>query len=44
MSSDTMCGVHCAQGDEEHWFLGLASKPRSAGFPVCASKLVAMVW
>jgi hypothetical protein len=28
-SGDTVCSLHCAQGDEEHEFLGLASKPRS---------------
>jgi hypothetical protein len=29
-SSDAMCGLHRAQGDEERRFLGLNSKPRSA--------------
>jgi hypothetical protein len=24
-----MCDLHCAQGDEDRRFLGLASKPRS---------------
>jgi hypothetical protein len=28
-SGDAVCGVHRAQGDEEHGFLSLASKPRS---------------
>jgi hypothetical protein len=27
-SGDAMCGLHHAQGDNEHEFLGLASKPR----------------
>jgi hypothetical protein len=55
-SGDTMCDLHRAQGDKEHGFLGLASKPRSmvspglaskplaSGFPVWASKLAGMVW
>jgi hypothetical protein len=33
-SGDIMCGLHRAEGDEEHRFLGLASKPRSTGFPI----------
>jgi hypothetical protein len=53
---DAMCGLHHAQGGEEHVFLGLASKPRSTvspgltskpvalGFSVWASKPVAAVW
>jgi hypothetical protein len=42
-SDDVMCGLHHAQGDEEHVFLGLASKPRSA-FPLgLASKPMAMI-
>jgi hypothetical protein len=28
-SSDVECALHRVQGDEEHLFLGLASKPRS---------------
>jgi hypothetical protein len=28
-SGDVVCGLHCAQGDEERKFLGLASKPRA---------------
>jgi hypothetical protein len=43
-SGDVMCGLHRTQGDEEREFLGLASKSRSTGFPVCASKPVAPVW
>jgi hypothetical protein len=55
-SGDIMCGLHRAQGDEEHRFLGLTSKPRAtvspgltskpvaSGFPVWASKPVAMIW
>jgi hypothetical protein len=42
-SGDAMCGLHCAQGDEECRFLGLASKPNSMGFPIWASKQVAVV-
>jgi hypothetical protein len=54
-SGDTVCGLYHAQGDKEHEFLGLASKPRSAvcqrfglkttgsGFPVWASKPAVMV-
>jgi hypothetical protein len=51
-----VCGLHCAQRDEEREFLGLASKSRStvspglasklvaSGFSVWASKPTAMVW
>jgi hypothetical protein len=28
-SGDAVCGLHCAEGDEEHMFLGLSSKPTS---------------
>jgi hypothetical protein len=42
-SGDTVCGLHHAQGDEEHEFFGLASKPRSMFSPSLASKLVATV-
>jgi hypothetical protein len=42
-SGDTMCGLYHAQGDEEHGFLGLASKPRSTVSPYLASKSVAIV-
>jgi hypothetical protein len=35
--------LHCAQGDEEQKFLGLASKPRSTVSPGFASKSVATV-
>jgi hypothetical protein len=38
-----MCGLHHAQGNEEHGFLGLASKPRSSVSPNLASKPVATV-
>jgi hypothetical protein len=31
-SSDVVCGLYHAQGDKERRLLGLASKPRSAGF------------
>jgi hypothetical protein len=31
-SGDAVCDLHHAQGDEEHEFLGLATKPRSTGF------------
>jgi hypothetical protein len=40
-SDDTVCGLHCAQGDEERRFLGLASKPRSTVSPDLTSKPVA---
>jgi hypothetical protein len=46
-SGDTVCGLHCAQGDEERGFLGLASKPRLMVSSSLASKLLAtilMVW
>jgi hypothetical protein len=46
-SGDAMCGLHHAQRDEEHRFLGLALKPRSIVSPSLASKPVAMcflVW
>jgi hypothetical protein len=42
-SGDAVCGLHCAQEDEEHIFLGLASKPRSAGFPVWTSNSIATI-
>jgi hypothetical protein len=42
-SGDAMCGLECAQGDEEHGFLGSASKPRSPVSPGLASKPVATV-
>jgi hypothetical protein len=40
---DAVCALHHAQGDEEHEFLGLASKPRSTVSPDLASKPVATV-
>jgi hypothetical protein len=42
-SGDVVCGLHCAHGDEEHKFLGLASKPRSTVSSSLDSKLVATV-
>jgi hypothetical protein len=42
MSGDDMCGLHRVQGDEEHKFFTLASKPRSMISPGLASKPVAM--
>jgi hypothetical protein len=42
-SGDAVCGLHHTQGDEEHGFLGLASKPWSTVSPGLASKLVATV-
>jgi hypothetical protein len=42
-SGDAMCSLNCAQGDEEHGFLGSASKSRSTISPSLASKIVAMV-
>jgi hypothetical protein len=38
-----MCGLHCAQGDEERDFFGLTSKPRSTISPSLALKSVATV-
>jgi hypothetical protein len=38
-----VCGLHHAQGDEEHGFLGLASKPSSTVSPGLASKPVVTV-
>jgi hypothetical protein len=38
-----MCGLYCAQGDEERMFLGLSSKPRSTVSPSLASKPVAII-
>jgi hypothetical protein len=43
-SGDAMCSLRHAQGDEEHEFLGRASKPRSTGFLIWASKSTAAVW
>jgi hypothetical protein len=46
-SGDTVCGLHCAQGDKEREFLSLASKPRSTVFPGLALKsvdTVLVVW
>jgi hypothetical protein len=40
---DTVCSLQHAQGDEEHVFLGLASKPKSAVSPGLASKPVATI-
>jgi hypothetical protein len=42
-SGDTVCSLHCAQGDEEHKFLGLASKQRLMVSPGLASKPVATI-
>jgi hypothetical protein len=42
-SSDAVYSLHRTQGDEEHRFLGLASKPRSTVSPGLASKLMATV-
>jgi hypothetical protein len=42
-SGDALCGLHHVQGDEEHVFLGLASKPRLTISPSLASKLGSMV-
>jgi hypothetical protein len=42
-----MCGLHHAQGDEECWFLGLASKPRlivSLGLASKPAATVLVVW
>jgi hypothetical protein len=37
-STDTLCGLHRAQGDKEHGFHGLASKPRLTVSSDLASK------
>jgi hypothetical protein len=42
-SGDAICDLYCAQGDEEHMFLSLASKPRSTVSLILTSKLVATV-
>jgi hypothetical protein len=42
-STDTLCGLHRAQGDEECGFHGLASKPRSTVSSDLASKPMATV-
>jgi hypothetical protein len=47
VADDVVCGLHHAQGDKEHGFLDLASKPRSTVYPGLASKSVAsdfLVW
>jgi hypothetical protein len=46
-SGDAVCGLHQAQGDEEHEFLSLATKLRSTVSPSLASKSMAsgfLVW
>jgi hypothetical protein len=40
---DAVCSLHRAQGDEEHGFLGSASKSRSTVSPSLASEPVATV-
>jgi hypothetical protein len=42
-SSDVICDLYYAQGDEEHRFLSLASKPRSAVSLILTSKPVTTV-
>jgi hypothetical protein len=42
-SGDAVCGLQHAQGDEEHKFLGLASKPMLTVSPGLASKPIARV-
>jgi hypothetical protein len=42
-SGDVVCGLHLAQGDKEHKFLGSASKPRLTVSPGLTSKPEAMV-
>jgi hypothetical protein len=42
-SDDAVCGLHRAQGYEDHGFLGLASKPRSTISPGLVLKPVATV-
>jgi hypothetical protein len=43
-SDDAMCGLHRAQGDEEHGFPGLSSKPRLTISPSLALKPVALAF
>jgi hypothetical protein len=46
-SGDAVCGLHHAQVDQEHEFLGSASKPRLMISPGLASKTVStilMLW
>jgi hypothetical protein len=43
-SDDIVCGLYRAQGDDERMFFGWASKPRSTGFLIWASKPVALIW
>jgi hypothetical protein len=38
-SGDALCDLHRSQGDEERWFVGLASIPRSMVSPGLTSKL-----
>jgi hypothetical protein len=42
-SGGAVCGLHRAQGEEEHEFLCLVSKPRSTVSPGLVLKPVAMV-
>jgi hypothetical protein len=42
-SGDVVCVLHHVQGDEEHMFLGPASKPRSTVSPSLVSKPVATI-
>jgi hypothetical protein len=37
-TDDVVCDLHCARGDEERGFLGLASKPRSTVYPGLGSR------
>jgi hypothetical protein len=39
-----MCSLYRAHEDDEHMFLGSASKPRLIGFSIWASNPVAAVW
>jgi hypothetical protein len=41
---DAVCGLHHTRGDEEHRFLGLASKQGLTVSPSLTSKLVATVF
>jgi hypothetical protein len=43
-SSNVVCDLHHAQGDEEHEFLGLCSKLRSTVSPSLTSKSLATVF
>jgi hypothetical protein len=43
-SGDAVCGLHRAQGNEEHVFFGSATKPRSTSLVIWPTKSAAAVW